>query len=110
MLPQMRSLMMVLQEKYKDTQSHPQKAVSPEQGRGPGWDKALAGTSPGMGFLWGPGCRCEIKTKLYCCSVCLEESESQAWGGGGDRGLIKPKQNGCEWPFGAQGTKMDPGK
>ena len=108
MLPQTRSLMMVLQEKYKDTQSHPQKAVSQEQGRGPGWDKALAGTSPGMGFLWGPGCGCEIETKLYCLPG--GEREPGMGGGGGDRGLIKPKQNGCEWPFGTQGTKMDPGK
>lgn len=46
MLPQMGSVVMALQETYKDTQSHPQKAVSQEQGRGLGWDKAFASGAP----------------------------------------------------------------
>lgn len=90
-------------------QSHPQKAVSWEQGRGPSWDKALANASPGMGLLWGPGCRSEIKTKVLLLLLCLPGGEQEP-GMGYDTRLIKPEQNGCEQPFRAQGPRMDSGK
>lgn len=51
MLSQIGSIVMVLQEKYRYLpKTNPKKAVSQEQGRGLGWDKALAAPHLGWGY------------------------------------------------------------
>lgn len=73
----MGSILMVLQEKYKDTSpTQTQKAVQRL-----GWAKAWSVLHLGRGYYGDPGVEVRSESRLHSChSVCLDWSEGQAAG------------------------------
>ena len=67
--------------------------MSQEQGRGLGWDKAFANAPPGMGLLWGPEWRNEMKIEVFLLLLCLPRGKREP-GVGCDTGLLETEQNG----------------
>lgn len=95
---------MVSQQKYKDT--HPKqtpKCCFPGAGQRTGLEQGLGQHCTCKTAIEGTRCGVEIRTKALLLLLCLLKAEQES-GVEWDTGLIKPEQDGCEWPAGAQGT------